>query len=75
MSPLFQKKRVCTMKSSTDFCRIPGSYGLKWPTLTELHLALFNTVFDETHNALKDVEACAKCFFQLKKKGIVDVGD
>ena len=70
-SNLFQKRRLCTMKSSTEFCRIPGNYGLKWPTLTELHYSLFQETFDETHRADIDVGVCAKCFFQLKKLGII----
>ena len=70
-SRLFQTSRICTMKLSTDFCKIPGPYGYKWPTLSELHFDLFHTEFEETHNAAADVEVCAKCFFQLQKEGII----
>ncbi|MBI2668607.1 3'-5' exonuclease [Candidatus Woesearchaeota archaeon] len=63
--------KVCTMKSTTDFCRIPNSYGYKWPTLSELHQKLFQIGFEDTHNALADVTACAKCFFELKKRGVI----
>ena len=66
-----QTSRICTMKTSTNFCKIPGPYGYKWPTLSELHFSLFHTEYEETHNALVDVEVCAKCFFQLKKLGII----
>ncbi len=68
---LFQTRRVCTMKRSTEFCKIPGNYGYKWPTLTELHLKLFKKPFQEAHNAAIDVAACAKCFFELKVHGVV----
>jgi DNA polymerase-3 subunit epsilon len=68
---LFQTSRICTMKASTNFCKIPGPYGYKWPTLSELHFSLFHTEFEDTHNAIVDVEVCAKCFFQLKKVGII----
>ena len=68
---LLQTSRICTMKTSTNFCKIPGPYGYKWPTLSELHFTLFHTEFEETHNALVDVEVCAKCFFQLKKLEII----
>ena len=27
---LFKKPQICTMKSSTDYCRLPGRYGYKW---------------------------------------------
>jgi len=63
--------KICTMKATTDFCKIPGPYGYKWPTLTELHQKLFSTSFDNAHDALGDVSACAKCFFELKKGNII----
>ena len=31
------KQAFCTMKSSTDFCKIPGYYGYKYPKLQELY--------------------------------------
>ncbi len=61
------KQRQCTMQSATDFCRLPGPYGFKWPTLNELHLKLFGAPFSGAHRALIDVRACAKCFFELKR--------
>lgn len=70
-SRLFQTTRICTMKSSTHFCGIPGLHGYKWPSLSELHFSLFNTVYKEAHNAAIDVTACARCFFELKKRGII----
>jgi len=68
---LVQTKKICTMKSSTDFCQIPRRDGYKWPTLSELHYKLFNTGFEEAHNAAIDATACAKCFFELKRLGII----
>lgn len=65
---LFKKKQICTMRTTTDFCKIPGRYGYKWPSLTELHQKLFQTKFDNAHDALADVRACAKCFYALKKQ-------
>ncbi len=67
---LFEKPFICTMKSTTKFCEIPGPYGYKWPTLSELHQKLFGTEFEEAHNAMVDVNACARCFFQLKKMSV-----
>ena len=40
----------------------------KWPKLNEKNQFLFKSDFDITHNALADVKATAKCFFELKKK-------
>ncbi len=69
---LSKKPKVCTMRSSTDFCEIPGYYGnFKWPNLRELHSTLFDHDFEDVHNALADVKACAKCFFELKKQGVI----
>ena len=68
---LHQKQRICTMKQSTDFCRIPGPYGNKWPTLTELHRILFQSDFEEAHNASIDVSATVRCFFELRQRGIL----
>ncbi|HCW51616.1 MAG TPA: 3'-5' exonuclease, partial [Clostridiales bacterium] len=49
--PFNGKARVCTMKGSADFCRIPGPRGYKWPKLPELHHALFGRRCEETHDA------------------------
>lgn len=66
-----RKKKVCTMKSSTNFCAIPGPYGYKWPRLIELHQKLFLEGFDKAHNAAADVSATSKCFWELKRLGII----
>lgn len=63
--------KFCTMKESTNICKLPGSRGYKWPTLTELHKFLFNEGFEGAHDALDDVKACAKSFFELKKRNLI----
>lgn len=67
------KRRVCTKEIATDFCAIPnpGRSNFKWPKLSELHEKLFGVDFQDSHNALADVSATAKCFFALKEQGIV----
>lgn len=65
------KKRICTMKSAIDYCAIPGLYGNKWPKLTELHDKLFKAGFSEAHNAAADVAATMKCFWELKRLGVI----
>jgi DNA polymerase III subunit epsilon len=71
-NPLPKFKRLCTMESATAYCAIPGRYGsYKWPTLNELHQKLFAAPVLKAHAALADVESCAKCFFELKKRGIM----
>jgi DNA polymerase III epsilon subunit-like protein len=65
------KRRICTMKSTTEFCAIEGYYGYKWPKLSELHIKLFNVDFEEAHNAAADINATAKCFWELRNNGII----
>ncbi len=61
------RKRLCTMQGATDYCRLPGQYGYKWPTLQELHTKLFSAPFEGAHRALADVRACARCYFELRR--------
>ena len=68
---LFQKPRLCTMNSSTNYCRIPGQYGFKWPKLSELHIKLFGENFEEAHNAAADINATAKCFWKMREIGLI----
>ena len=66
-----KKRGFCTMLSSTDFCRIRGIYGYKYPKLQELYRKLFDEDFDDAHNAMSDIEATERCFWELKKRGII----
>jgi DNA polymerase III epsilon subunit-like protein len=66
---ILNKNKICTMENSTNFCAIDGPYGYKWPKLSELHYKLFKSGFEEAHNAAADIQATAKCFWELKKIG------
>ncbi len=68
---LFDHRSICTMKNTTNYCRIPGKFGYKWPKLEELHGHLFGSRPNELHDAMADVEVTAKCFFELQKRGIL----
>lgn len=70
--PVQQQSYVCTMKSGTDLCAIPReeASGYKWPTLQELHEELFGETFEDAHDALADVKACARCFFEMRDRGV-----
>jgi len=70
VKPSNQVTKVCTMKSSTNFCALPKN---KWPKLEELHQILFNEGFDDAHDALADVSATVKCARELVKKGIINL--
>ncbi len=65
------KTKICTMQSSTGFCALPGPYGYKWPKLTELYFKLFQTGFEGEHDAAADVAATIKCFWELKRLGVI----
>ena len=72
MSNDFQKKKkICTMKSAVNFCAIPSSRGYKWPSLAELHQKLFSETFKDAHDAFADISATAKCFWELKARGVL----
>tara|TARA_B110000971_G_scaffold72613_1_gene74551 strand:- start:8926 stop:13371 length:4446 start_codon:yes stop_codon:yes gene_type:complete len=67
---------TCTEKSAL-LCKLPGGRGgkFKYPTLSELHDCLFKVPFKEAHNATADVEATARCFFELIRKGSFQQSD
>ena len=74
---LTDKPVIDSKNEATDFCAIPGGRGgqFKWPTLTRLHQKLFNTGFDEAHDAAYDVDATAKCFFELCRLRVIQRPD
>ena len=70
-NPLPTQPRLCTMQAGTDVCRLPGRYGFKWPSLDELHRKLFKESAASAHQALADVRACARCYFELRRLGVM----
>jgi DNA polymerase-3 subunit epsilon len=63
---------VCTMLSTTNLCCLPGRYGkFKWPKLEELYRFLFGEDFVGAHDALADVRATRRCFYELQKRGMI----
>lgn len=67
------KEKICTMESTVDLCKIDGPYGYKWPKLEELHRFLFKRDFEGAHDALADIQATAKCFWELKKLKLLNL--
>ncbi|MBF0803972.1 MULTISPECIES: 3'-5' exonuclease [unclassified Neisseria] len=60
-------KQFCLMKNTTSLCELTfpdGREGFKHPSLMELHQYLFGG-FSNWHNAFYDVQATARCFFEL----------
>lgn len=63
--------KVCTMKSSTNICRIPGPRGFKWPTLMEAYKKLVDAAgFDNAHDAFADMFACYKVLRALEAQNV-----
>lgn len=66
----------CTKKESVELCCIPNTSGrypgnYKWPSLDELHQFLFNEKIagrENIHSALIDVQACARCYFEIQRR-------
>jgi len=72
LSDFETKPRLCTMQASTNYCALPSSSsGYKWPKLSELHIKLFGRDFDDAHDASADINATEKCFWELKKIGLI----
>lgn len=68
-----QFAQQCTQAIGTNYCKLPNNHGYggyKWPRLSELHQILFNEGFDGAHDAMNDVKATARCFFELKRLGV-----
>ncbi|HZJ73690.1 MAG TPA: 3'-5' exonuclease [Perlabentimonas sp.] len=70
-SDFSRKSKLCTMQLSTNYCKLPGPYGYKWPTLSELHIKLFGVDFEDAHDAFADINATEKCFWEMKKRGLI----
>jgi len=70
---LFASERLCLMQEGTFYAKIPNRRGgFKWPTLQELHTAIFRQGYTPVNNARADVIAASRCFIALHKAGAFD---
>lgn len=61
--------KFCTMKTLEPVLKLPGKYGYKFPTLDESYRALVDpTGFEGAHDAMVDVQACAKVLWAIEDK-------
>ena len=70
---LVPEKQYCTMMVSTPIVQAPkknGKKGNKWPTLEECMNFYFNESIVGAHDALVDIDACAKVYFELRRRGL-----
>ncbi len=72
VDPFIGKTAICTMLASLDIVKAtPKRYGTwKWPKLKEAIKFFFNEELDGAHDALVDVRACARVFYQLRIEGV-----
>lgn len=74
-------ERICTMVYGVNVCKIPfgndhrpwKNNNYKWPKLVELYKKLFDEDFLGVHDAGNDVSACRRCFFELVKRGVIQL--
>lgn len=53
----------CTMKTMTDYCKIPGyNGGFKWPKLAEAYKFCTGKEPEKSHDALADVLQCIEVY-------------
>jgi len=74
MSDIEELPYYCTMASTISYCNLPfpsGRKGKKFPKLEELHRILFEENFEGAHDAMADVRATMRCYFELKKLGVM----
>ena len=74
---LLEKESIDTGLISKEFCQLEGGFGgkLKMPKLIELHAILFEIDFSDAHDARADVNATAKCFFELMKRKVFETDE
>ena len=62
----------CTMQETTDICKIRAPWGdWKWPKLSELYWFLFNEKMVGAHDAMFDIRATMRCYYELKERGLI----
>lgn len=73
----FTQPKICTMMTSTKLCKLPKAKGggYKWPKLEELYRVLFHEEIENAHDALQDVKATSRCFFELVDRGVIELAN
>ncbi|MDR9415319.1 MAG: DNA polymerase III subunit alpha [Gracilimonas sp.] len=74
-SAIMDKAKIDTKIDGTNVAKIEGGRGgnYKWPSLGELHHALFDEGFEDAHDAAADVEATARCFLEMVYTGATKI--
>lgn len=70
--PIAEYPKIDSMVLTTGWCGLKSRNGRpKPPKLIELHEKLFKKGFEDAHDALVDVEALGRCFFELQRIGVL----
>ncbi len=74
--PLLPLRKFCTMTSPEVImhCALPANSprgGYKWPKLEELYYKLFKQELKGAHDALVDIQATARCYWELRRLGVI----
>ena len=75
-SKLSRIPEYCTMLKGKDVAKIErisktnGRIYYKNPTLTELHMKLFGSAPEGTHDAVVDVLVCLRCYMNIRHNGV-----
>ena len=72
-NPMKELNQLCTMHSTVDYVAIRSGNRNKFPKLEELHHKLFGVGFEGAHNAMVDVEALARCFWELQARNVISL--
>lgn len=74
--PFPGKSFFCTMKATTDFCKLPKAKGngYKWPKLHEVYLKMFNKPLEGAHDALVDIRATKEVYFEWRRLTLEAMG-
>jgi len=79
-NPIENKSRVCTSDIGTQLCEIPPTarmiqfghgHEFKRASLSDLHQFLFGEDIEGAHDAMVDVRALMRCFFELVDRGVI----
>ncbi|MFR4037245.1 MAG: 3'-5' exonuclease [Butyricimonas faecalis] len=66
MTSLFLKPKYCTMKMSTNYCKLPGGKQDSSLEIIRVTSDFIRGGIRECHDALADVRATVRCFWKLK---------
>lgn len=76
--PKLEKPTFCTASKSSALCNLEPTFAMvaagfnnpKTPKLTEAYQVFFGVPLEGAHNAINDMDACARIYYFLRDKGV-----